>query len=86
MTYTYCMREDTVRGEEGKAYTAYGIDAISSEGKMLLSFSDVFFDRDSAERFAALCNGGNLPLYQLSEAIEDALAQAENAEAAEAAD
>ena len=83
MTYTYCMREDTVRGEEGKAYIAYGIDAISSEGEMLLSFSDVFFDRESAERFAALCNGGGLPLYQLPEAIEDALAQAENAEAAD---
>ena len=81
MTYTYCMREDTVHGEEGKAYTAYGIDAISSEGEMLLSVSDVFFDRDTAERFAALCNGGGLPLYQLSEAVEDALAQAEKAEA-----
>ena len=73
--YTYSMRKDTIHDEERKAYTVYGIDAVNSEGKVLMSFSDVFFDRQKAERFVSLCNEGNLSLMHLADAVEDALAE-----------
>ncbi len=75
MTYTYCMRKDTVHDEDRKAYTVYGIDAISSEEEILSSFSDVFFDRQKAERFVNLCNEGCLSLIHFSGAVEDALTE-----------
>lgn len=44
MKFTYCMRCDTVCDEEKNVCTVYGIDAIRSDGKVLSSYSDVFFD------------------------------------------
>ena len=52
MAYTYCVRKNIVQDEEKKAYTVYGIEAVGSGGEILSSFSDVFFDRQRAERFA----------------------------------
>lgn len=69
------MRKDIIYDEERKAYTVYGIDAISSEGDILLTFSDVFFDRQKAERFVSMCNKGKLALIHLADAVEDALAE-----------
>ena len=62
MAYTYCVRKNIVQDEEKKAYTVYGIEAVESGGEILSSFSDVFFDRQRAERFAELCNAGGLSL------------------------
>lgn len=73
--YTYCMRKDTIHDEERKAYTVYGIDAVNSDGEVLVSVPDVFFDRQKAERFVSLCNDGNLSLIHLADAVEDALAE-----------
>ncbi len=73
MTYTYCMRKDTVYDEDRIAHTVYGIDAVGSEGKILSSYPDVFFDRQKAEHFVHLCNEGNLSLIHLADAVEDAL-------------
>ena len=52
MAYTYCVRKNIVQDEEKKAYTVYGIEAVGSGGEILSSFSDVFFDRQRAERFS----------------------------------
>lgn len=73
MAYTYCVRKNIVQDEERKAHTVYGIDAIGAGGEILSSFSDVFFDRQRAERFAGLCNAGGLSLIHFADAVEDAL-------------
>lgn len=56
MKFTYCMRCDTVCDEEKNVCTVYGIDAIRSDGKVLSSYADVFFDRQQAECFVNMCN------------------------------
>ena len=73
MAYTYCVRKNIVQDEEKKAYTVYGIEAVGSGGEILSSFSDVFFDRQRAERFTVLCNAGCLSLVHFPDAVEDAL-------------
>ena len=74
MTYTYCMRKDTVHDEKENAYTVYGIDAISAAGETLSSFPDLFFDEQKAEHFVRLCNEGGLSLLHFANAVEDAVA------------
>lgn len=73
MAYTYCVIKNIVQDEERKVHTVYGIDAIGAGGEILSSFSDVFFDRQRAERFAGLCNAGGLSLIHFADAVEDAL-------------
>ena len=40
-----------------------------------MSFPDVFFDGQKAERFVTLCNEGELSLLHLADAVEDALVE-----------
>ncbi|MDD6260505.1 MAG: DUF6514 family protein [Clostridiales bacterium] len=75
MAYTYCMRKDTIHDEERKEYTVYGIEAVGSDGKIISSFPDVFFDIQKAEHFVDLCNAGGLSPIHLADAVEDALAE-----------
>lgn len=75
MVCTYRVRKDIVHDEERNAHTVYGIEAVGFEGKTLLSFSDVFFDRHKAERFADLCNSGGLSLIHFPYAVADALVE-----------
>lgn len=75
MTYTYRVRENTVRDEERKAHTVYGIEAVGSGGEILSGFSDVFTEKQKAERFAYSCNSGGLSLSHFSDAVDDALAE-----------
>ncbi len=72
---TYRMRKGIVRDEEGKIHTVYGVEAIGVGGEILLKFSDVFFDRQRAERFVSLCNDGGLSLIHFPDAVEDVLAE-----------
>lgn len=74
MTCTYCMRQDVIRDEEKRPYTVYGIEAVGPDGKILLSFSDLFFDREKAKSLVTLCNDGELSLSHLPDVVEDALA------------
>lgn len=64
-----------MQNEERKTHTVYGIEAVSPEGKILLGFSDIFFDRQKAEHFVYLCNDGRLSLFHLPYAVEEALAE-----------
>ena len=73
MTYTYCLRQDTICDEEKTEYLSYGVEAVGSEGEILSSYSDLFFDRQKAERFVNLCNESGLSLVHLSYAVEDAI-------------
>lgn len=75
MLYTYRTRKDTVQDEDGEKYTVYGIEAVDSEEKVLLSFPDIFFDPQQAESFAELCNESELSLTHLADAVEDALTE-----------
>lgn len=75
MICTYRVRKDTIHDEERKAHTVYGIEAVGAGGEILSSFSDVFFDRQRAERFVGLCNAGGLSLIHFPSAVEDALAE-----------
>ena len=73
MLYTYRMREDTIHDEDGKKYTVYGIEAINSNGEILESYPDIFFDRQKAESFVNLCNENDVELVYLAYVVEDAL-------------
>lgn len=75
MVCTYRMRKDTMFDEERNAHTVYGIEAIDSDGEILSSFSDVFFDRQQAESFVGLCNDENLSLIHFRDAVEDVLGE-----------
>lgn len=75
MVCTYRVRKDTVQDEGKMAHTVYGIEAIDSEGEILSSYPDVFFDRKRAEHLAWLCNDEGLSLIHFPEVIEDALAE-----------
>lgn len=75
MTHTYCIRKDTVKDEKRNTYTVYGVDAIGSDGEVLSSFPDVFFDRQKAEHFVSLCNENDLSLVHFPDAVEDALSE-----------
>lgn len=69
----YILRTDTIYDENKKAYTVYGIMAVSSNGEVIKSVPDVFFDKDKAEDFVDRCNKDRLPLVHLDDVIEDAL-------------
>ena len=75
MVCTYRVRTDTVHDEARTTHTVYGIEAIGDGGKILLSISDVFFDRQRAKDFADLCNREKLSFLHFRDAIEDALAE-----------
>ncbi len=75
MVCTYRVRKDIVQDEERQMHMVYGIEAIGSDGEVLSSFSDLFFDRKKAECFANLCNDGGLSLIHFPEAVADALAE-----------
>lgn len=75
MVCTYRVRKNIVQDENGKVHTVYGIEAVGADGEILKGYSDVFFDRQRAERFAGLCNECGLSLLHFPEAVEDALTE-----------
>lgn len=75
MVCTYRVKTDTAHDEKNRAHTVYGIEAVDSDGSILLSFSDIFFDRQKAEGFACLCNSGGLSLIHFPYVVEDVLAE-----------
>ncbi len=75
MTCLYKLTTDFVYDEENKKYVTYGIAAEDAFGKVLKSFSDVFFDKAKAEHLVTLCNREKLSLIHLEDVVEDALAE-----------
>ena len=74
MPCTYRMRKDSIYDEDGNKYTVYGIEAVDPNGNVLVSFPDIFFDKQKAEHFVNLCNKNVLELIHLADVVEDALA------------
>ena len=75
MVCTYRVRKSIVQDESRKVHTVYGIEAVGANGEIIQGYSDVFSDRQKAERFAGLCNECGLSLLHFPEAVEDALTE-----------
>ena len=75
MKCLYKLTTDFVYDEEKKKYVTYGIAAVDTFGRVIKSFSDVFFDKAKAEQLIALCNKEKLSLIHLKDVVEDALAE-----------
>ena len=75
MYYTYQMREDCLRDEQGAEWIVYGLDAIDAQGHVLFSFADIFFDRESAKNFVQICNEQKVELLHIQEVVDDALVE-----------
>lgn len=70
---TYILRTDIVKDEENAEFTVYGITALNNDGKVLDTYSDIFFDKQKAIEFVSLCNSEKLELIHLKDVVEDAL-------------
>lgn len=73
MKTTYILRTDKVTDEEDNNFTVYGITAIDIFGTVLETVPDIFFDKEKAEEFVALCNSEGLELCHLLSVCEDQL-------------
>ncbi len=73
MTYEV-MAED--KESEDHLYTAFGIRAVDSDGRVALSISDVFCHYEDAVRLVHRCNKGKLALVHLMDVVEDILEEA----------
>ncbi len=75
MNTIYRLKTDSIYDEEGCLHTVYGIVAVDTFGRVIKSFSDVFFDKVNAEHLVTLCNREKLSLIHLEDVVEDALAE-----------
>ncbi len=75
MTCLYKLTTDFVYDEENKKHVTYGIAAVDAFGRVIKSFSDVFFDKAKAEHLVTLCNREKLSLIHLEDVVEDALTE-----------
>ena len=75
MSYTYHLRTDFILDEEGNKHIVYGVSAIQTDGTILMSVSDVFFDAQQAKAFVACCNQYEVSLIHLMDVIDDALTE-----------
>lgn len=73
MTFCYRLNEANVTDESGALHAVYGADATDASGNILESVTDIFFHRQSAEDFIALCNALQLHPRHLRDAAENAL-------------
>ena len=73
MDYAYTMRTDVIYDEDGKAFTVYGIEAISNSGEVLFSFPDIFFDIEKGKDFVKMCNDLEISLIHMPDVVDDAL-------------
>ncbi len=73
MTHSYRLVKGFVYDEENKEYVTYGIEAVDPFGRVVKSFSDVFFDKAKAEHLVTLCNSEKLSIIHLEDVVEDAI-------------
>ena len=73
MSHTYQLNETTVKDKDGIVYTVYGIDAVNKKGKIVKSFTKIFYERSRAQDLVALCNECELSIIHLANVVEDAL-------------
>lgn len=65
----YKVTQDLVTNENDQTYTAFGIEYPEED----LYIPDVFFDRERAEEFVALCNKLDLTPLHIFDVLEDIL-------------
>lgn len=65
----YKVTQDLVTNENDQTYTAFGIEYPEED----LYIPDVFFDRERAEEFVALCNKLDLNPLHIFDVLEDIL-------------
>lgn len=71
---TYTVIKENLQNCKFGRYVSYGICAYSEEAKMIIkSVSDVFLEKDKAEKLVVLCNENRLDPIHLSDVIEDAI-------------
>ncbi|MGM9647800.1 MAG: DUF6514 family protein [Eubacteriales bacterium] len=75
MRYTYRVREDRLRDEEGVEHKVYGIEVLSEAGELLPEYTipDLFCQREPAEGLASLCTELQLEPIHLAAVAEDTL-------------
>ena len=73
MSHTYRLNETTVKDKNGIVYTFYGIDAVKEKGKIVKSFTKIFYERSRAQDLVALCNECELSIIHLANVVDDAL-------------
>lgn len=73
MKVHYCLRRDVIRREDDVQYTAYGLDAVDSDGRILRSVPDLLLDRQRVMDLIDRCNALELSLIHLDDVIEDLL-------------
>lgn len=73
MSHTYRLNETTVKDKGGIIYTFYGIDAVNEKGKIVKSFTKIFYERSRAQDLVTLCNECELSIIHLANVVDDAL-------------
>lgn len=68
----YSLKNEFVRDSENVFYTSYGIEAIDDLGNKVF-LSDVFQNKNDAEKYIKLFNSEQLELIHLDQVIEDYL-------------
>lgn len=72
--YIYKVVEENLQNCEFGSYIAYGIAVcFKSTNIILISISDVFLEKEKAEKLVELCNKNNLEPIHLREVVEDAV-------------
>lgn len=72
--YIYKVVEENLQNCEFGSYIAYGIAVcFKSTNIIIISISDVFLEKEKAEKLVELCNKNNLEPIHLREVVEDAV-------------
>ena len=74
MQNVYCkVREDFISDVHKNTVPVYGVDAFDEAGRVVKSIPDIFFEKEKAESFVALCNSSNLQPIHLADVVADTL-------------
>lgn len=72
--FIYKVVEENLRNSELGSYIAYGISVyLRATNVILISISDIFLERNKAEKLVELCNKNGLEPIHLREVVEDAI-------------
>lgn len=69
---TYRVIEENLQNSEFGSYVAYGI-SVCDEDIILNYISDVFTEKERAEKLVKLCNKNGLDPIHLREVVEDTI-------------
>ncbi len=73
MDINYRICEGVYTDEQGRRYSAFGIEAVRSTGEIGESFPDIFFDEVQARQLVELCNRERVEPVHLFDIVTDAI-------------